>query len=132
MGRTTLSAAGEKFQINDRLTYSEVPGGNASALGLLMNARFIQGIFDDKANRQRFARFGYEEYDPEAQTDRLVAALPEWYRYGLRAFTVGLQGGGPVFTVEDWTTIDNNPFSQDGKALDMAYWGRLRALAARR
>jgi hypothetical protein len=128
MGRTTLSAAGEKFQINDQLTYSEVPGGNASALGLLMNARFIQGIFDDKANRQRFARFGFGEYDPEAQTDRLVKALPEWYRYGLRAFTVGLQGGGPVFTVEDWTTIDNNPFSQDGRAFDMAYWGRLERL----
>jgi hypothetical protein len=128
MGKTTLSATGEKFQIDGQLTYSEVPGGNTSAHGLLMNARFIQGIFDDKGNRDRFARFGFEEYDPEAQTARLVQALPEWYGYGLRAFTVGLQGGGPVFTVEDWTTIDNNPFSEDGKAFDMAYRGRLERL----
>lgn len=128
MSQTTLSVTGETFRINDRLTYSEVPGSKASVQGLLMNARFIQGIFDDKDGRGRFARFGFQEYDPEAQTNRLVEALPEWYGYGLRAFTVGLQGGGPVFTIEDWTTINNNPFSEDGKSIDIAYWNRLERL----
>lgn len=130
MSQTVLSAIGDKFCLNGKLTYAEVPGGRVAAHGLLMNARFIQGIFDDKGGRDRFARFGYGEYDPDAQTDRLVAALPEWYAHGLRAFTVGLQGGGPVFTVEDWTTIDNNPFSEDGRSLDPAYWGRLERLLA--
>lgn len=128
MGHTSLDIAGELFSVNGGLTYSEIEGSNPAAHGLLMNARFIQGVFDDKSGPERFARFGYGQYDPEAQTDRLVKALPEWYRYGLRAFTVGLQGGGPVFTVDDWSSIDNNPFSEDGKQIDAAYFDRLDRL----
>jgi hypothetical protein len=92
-----------------------------------MNARFIQGIFDDKAAPERFARFGWEKWDPERHTDELIKALPEWYAYGLRAFTVGFQGGMPVFTAEN-STIDNNPFSEDGGVIDPAYLGRLDRL----
>jgi len=128
MSQTHLDIKGEKFLINGQLTYSEIPGVKEQAKGLLMNARFIQGIFDDKAHQERFARFGKERYDPEKNTDDLITALPEWYSYGLRAFTVGLQGGGPVFTIEDWTTIDNNPFSTDGKSFDSMYEGRLDRL----
>jgi hypothetical protein len=94
----------------------------------LMNARFIQGIFDDQAQPQRFAIFGHDTWNPEANTDRLIAALPQWYAHGLRAFTVGLQGGGPVLTLDDWSTIDNNPFGPDGKSFDPAYAGRLDRL----
>lgn len=127
MPNTSLSIEGESFLINGNLTYSAIANSKPEAHGLLMNARFIQGIFDDKANPQRYARFGHDTWDPDAQTNRLIAALPEWHRYGLRAFTVGLQGGGPCFTVDNQDII-NDPFSEDGKQLDQAYADRLDRL----
>lgn len=127
MPATTLSIRGEQFLLNGRLTYAEIPNSNPAAHGLLMNARLIQGIFDDKANPARFARFGQLAWDAEQNTDRLIAALPAWYGYGLRGFTVGLQGGGPCFTLNN-LTIDNNPFGADGARLDLAYAVRLERL----
>lgn len=123
MPKTNLSIQGEKFLINDKLIYSEIEGSNPDAHGLLMNARFIQGVFDDKADRARYNRFG-RTFDPEQHTDDMIAALPEWYKYGLRAITVGFQGGGPCFTVNN-DTIDNNPFGEDGTTLDPAYAARM-------
>ena len=125
--KTRVSIKGERFLINDRPVYREIPGAPSSVHGLLMNARFIQGIFDDKAAPDRFARFGWQRWDPERHTDELCAALPEWYAYGLRAFTVGFQGGMPVYTIEN-STIDNNPFGADGSEIDPAYLGRLDRL----
>jgi hypothetical protein len=127
MGKTQLSIKEEKFYVNGKPTYADVPGSSEAARGLLMNARFIQGIFDDKADPGRFARWGFDSWDPDAQTDRLIAALPEWYSYGLRAFTVGFQGGGPCFTVDN-ATIENNPFGEDGNSLDPAYAARMDRL----
>ncbi|MCF7927140.1 MAG: glycoside hydrolase family 5 protein [Candidatus Izimaplasma sp.] len=122
MGKTKLSIKGRDFCINDKLVYEEIEG-NSSSKGLLMNARFIQGIFDDKFNRERFNRFN-KIFDADANTDDFIAALPEWYNHGLRAVTVGIQGGMPVFTT-DVKTIDNNPFSSDGMKFDEAYAKRL-------
>jgi len=127
MGQTNLSIQEETFLINGQLTYQEIAGSNPQAHGLLMNARFIQGIFDDAAAPERFARWGHDKWDPEAHTDELIAALPAWYRYGLRAFTVGFQGGGPCFTVNN-RTIDCNPFGEDGQTLDPAYANRMDRL----
>ena len=47
--KTRLSIREESFLINDRPVYAEIPAAPKSVHGLLMNARFIQGIFDDKA-----------------------------------------------------------------------------------
>lgn len=127
MSQTSLSITGEAFLINGQLTYQEIAGGKRDAHGLLMNARFIQGIFDDQADPGRFARWGKTTWDSEAHTDNLIAALPEWYRYGLRAFTVGFQGGGPCFTINN-RTIENNPFGEDGRQLDRAYADRMDRL----
>ena len=127
MPRTSVAIQGEQFTIDGKPTYSEIPGSSSKVHGLLMNARFIQGIFDDRADPSRFARFGHSEWDPEASTDRLIAALPEWYNHGLRAFTVGLQGGGPCFTIDN-ASIDNNPFGEDGTEFDPAYADRLDRL----
>lgn len=124
--KTILSISGEDFLINGRPVYSEIPGSDPRMHGLLMNARFIQGIFDDRKDASRFSRFGMT-FDPEKNTDALIAALPEWYRYGLRAFTVGLQGGGPCFTIPNGE-IENNPFSPDGNIIDPAYLKRLERL----
>ncbi len=125
--KTNLSIDGPDFLINGKKVYSEIEGSNTSSHGLLHNARFIQGIFDDKADPGRFARYGFDSWDADAQTDRLIDALPEWYSYGLRAFTVGLQGGGPCFTIKN-STIENNPFGTDGRSLDPAYATRLDRL----
>ncbi len=91
-----------------------------------MNARFIQGIFDDKAEIERYNRYG-KVFDQDRNTDELIEALPEWYAKGLRAFTVGLQGGGPCFTINN-STIHNNPFLENGMKLDEAYAIRLKRL----
>jgi len=125
MGKTHLSVRGRDFWINGRPVYDEIEKAG-DARGLLMNSRFIQGVFDDKADRKRFDRFG-KIFDPDQNTDALIAALPEWYQYGLRAITVGFQGGWPVFTV-DVRTIDNNPFGSDGSKLDEAYAARMDRL----
>ncbi|MFU8786511.1 MAG: cellulase family glycosylhydrolase [Candidatus Izemoplasmataceae bacterium] len=125
MGQTHLSIKGRDFYINDQLTYHEIKD-HPKSHGLLMNARFIQGIFDDQTDARRFDRF-QKTFDPEKNNDDLIAALPEWYRYGLRAITVGMQGGMPVFTI-DIKTIDNNPFGPDGKTFDEAYAKRLDKL----
>jgi len=121
---TVLSIQGDRFFLNGHLSYSEIP--DSPCQGLLMNARFIQGIFDDKADPRRFDRFGLT-FDPEKNTDDLIAALPQWYEAGLRAFTVGFQGGGPCFSM-DSNTIINHPFSEDGTAIDPAYLGRMERL----
>lgn len=124
--KTCLTIQEDKFFINGEKTYSEIAGCDDRLYGLLMNARFIQGIFDDKSNPERFNRFG-RIFDSEKNTDDLIAALSQWYQYGLRAFTVGLQGGGPCFTMDN-NTIDNNPFGEDGLVLDEAYANRLHRL----
>ncbi|MDA1192939.1 MAG: hypothetical protein O3A46_14795 [Candidatus Poribacteria bacterium] len=128
MPNTTISTRGESFLINDRLVYSEIEHSNPNAHGLLMNARFIQGIFDDRSNRARYARWGRDSFDPDEHTDNLIAALPEWRAHGLRAFTVGIQGGGPCFTIANRSAIDNNPFGEDGASFDDAYARRLDKL----
>ena len=127
MGETGVSIRGESFLINGKLTYSEIETSKPAAHGLLMNARFIQGVFDDREQPDRFARWGHEAWDPMAHTCALVGALPEWHRHGLRAFTVGFQGGGPCFTVSN-DTIGNNPFGEDGARLDPAYAERMDTL----
>ena len=129
MSKTKLEIKGKKFYINGKPTYSTIENSNKEAHGLLMNARFIQGIFDDKEDRSRFNRFG-RKFDQNKNTDDLIKALPEWYNYGLRAFTVGFQGGGPCFTTGSKVraTINNNPFSSDGKEIDPEYLERMDRL----
>lgn len=126
MPKTVLSIKNRDFYLNGKLTYSEIKNSNTNARGLLMNARFIQGVFDDKTGRERYNRFG-KVFDPELNTDELIRCLPQWYKYGLRAFTVGLQGGGPCFTIDN-KTIDNNPFSEDGRKIDEKYLRRMDKL----
>lgn len=124
MAKTNLSVSGEQFLVNGKPTYSEIPGSNMQAHGLLFNQRMIQGIFDDRGNRKRYKRGGMGFFDPDANTEALVAALPQWHAYGLRAITVGLQGGWPVGMV-DVEEIENNPFRENGKEIDQAYLKRL-------
>lgn len=121
MKKTILSIKKSNFLINNKLTYSEIKGSNYQ--GLLMNARFIQGVFDDMADSERFQRFG-RRFEPQENTNSLLKALPEWYKAGIRAITVGFQGGGPCFTIDN-ATIENNPYGSDGKQLKIEYMERM-------
>ena len=56
MAKTLLGIENDRFTINGKLTYSDIPRTHPQAHGLLMNARFIQGIFDDRADPDRFSR----------------------------------------------------------------------------
>ena len=122
--KTILSIKGNNFYINDQLVYQDYP--NTQYHGLLMNARFIQGIFDDGSGIERYQRYG-KSFDPSRNTQELIAALPSWYNYGLRAFTVGIQGGGPCFTLNN-QSIDNQPYLDHGRRIDPDYLERLDGL----
>lgn len=126
MAKTAYQIIGDDFFINGQKTYAEINGSDEKVHGLLFNARFIQGVFEDKnpANAGKYDRFG-KVFDAAQHTNELVDALPEWYDSGLRAITVGLQGGGPIFTYDDWTVIDSGCFSKDGKTMDEGYQARL-------
>lgn len=124
MGKTVISIAGKQFLVNGKLVYSEIPGSNPQAHGLLFNQRMIQGVYDDEGHRDLYNQLAMEKFDPEANTDGLIKALPEWYAYGLRAITVCFQGGWPV-GMREVEEINNNPFGEDGLALDPAYANRM-------
>ncbi len=116
MGKTVVTVDGNNFCINSALTYSDNPECPVEHHGLLMNARFVQGIFQDKADPDRFHRYG-KTWDPQKNTEDLIQALPQWKDAGLLGFTLGLQGGMPVLTIKN-STIDNSPFSPDGKTIE--------------
>ncbi len=124
--KTILRIQNTHFYINGRKVYEEIPGCPEDKKGLLMNARFIQGVFDDRKDVGRFHRFG-RRFDADENVSQLIEALPEWYECGLRAFTVGFQGGGPCYTI-DSATIHNSPYSEDGTEMDEAYLNRMERI----
>jgi len=63
------------------------------AAGRLMNLRVAQGIFDD----EWLTEF---PFDPENNTDRLIAALDTYLAHGVLAISVSLQGGNPGYAKE--------------------------------
>ncbi len=95
--RTEVSVRGDQFYINGKPTY---PGRQYKGMrieGLLMNVRAVQATFDD-LNPETRAKWAYPDtgkWDAERNVRELLAALPEWKRHGVLAFTVNLQGGSP-------------------------------------
>ena len=95
--RTVVAIEGEKFLLNGRPTYAGRTWDGASIEGRLMNSRMVQGTFDD-LNPETRGRWTYPDgrpWDPERNTNEFIAAMPEWKRHGLLAFTLNLQGGSP-------------------------------------
>ncbi len=95
--RTVVSISGEKFLINGRPTYAGRTWQGVSIEGRLLNSRMVQGIFDD-LNPETRSRWNYPDtgqWDPDRNTREFIAAMPEWKRHGLLAFTLNLQGGSP-------------------------------------
>ena len=125
--KTKITISGNKFLINDKLTYSEIKNANPKSLGLLWNMRLIQGVFEDLFGSENQYKLCGLEFDPEKNTDDLIKALPEWYAYGIRAITVGFQGGWPV-TQAMVDQFNCNPFGEDGLHLDDGFASRMDRL----
>jgi hypothetical protein len=97
--RTDVTIRGDAFYINGRPTYAGRTFDGRRIEGLLMNIRVVQGIFDD-LNAETASRWVYPDtkrWDPDRNTSEFLAAMPEWKRHGVLAFTINLQGGSPGF-----------------------------------
>jgi hypothetical protein len=95
--QTEVAIRGDGFLINGQPTYAGRTWRGRSVEGLLLNSRMVQGIFDD-LNPETRAMWAYPDtgrWDPERNTREFLAAMPEWRRHGLLAFTINLQGGSP-------------------------------------
>lgn len=94
---TRVAIVGDRFHINDHPTYAGRVWKGHSIEGLLLNSRMVQGIFDDRnpATVQRWAYPDTGKWDADRNTREFLAAMPEWRRHGLLAFTINLQGGSP-------------------------------------
>lgn len=130
-GRTEVSIEGERFLINGKLTYAGRRYRDMRVEGLLMNVRAVQAIFDD-LNPETRSRWAYPDtgkWDPERNVREFCAALAEWRRNGVLAFTVNLQGGSPegYSKGQPW---ENSAIDPDG-ALRPAYMDRLVRVLAR-
>lgn len=95
--RTEVTIRGDGFLINGKPTYEGRVWRGHRIEGLLMNVRMVQGIFDDlnPETRDRWKYPDTGEWDPDRNTREFTAAMPDWRRHGLLAFTLNLQGGCP-------------------------------------
>ena len=144
---TVVGIRGSQFTLNGVPTYtaaSGFPSADPNLAGTLLNVRAVQAIFDDanypkqgtrehpyQTNTMGDVSWDYPDgpWDPERNVREFLAALPDWRRSGLLAFTVNLQGGGPpdgnygekVSMQPHW----NSGFDPEGN-LKPAYADRLR------
>ncbi len=104
--KTRLSIEAEKMLINDVPTYS----GNPRVEGLLFNVRTVNATFDDTLGKVDWwdddgshpenDSAGYGSWDSPASafanTDRFIAALPEYKAHGILGVNLNFQGGHPL------------------------------------
>ena len=123
---TEIQLDGARFLINGRPTYEGVTYWGKSIEGLLFNSRMVQAIFDDE-NPETAVHWRYPDtgrWDPDRNTDEFCAALLQYRRHGLLAVTVGLQGGGSIYTPEIYDHYLNSAYEPDG-TFKPAYFERL-------
>jgi hypothetical protein len=125
---TTVSIRDRAFLLNDQPTYKGRVYNGHNLEGLLFNARLVQGIFDDENAETRHLWRGPDgrEFDADRNTAEFIAAMPQWRRHGLIAFTINLQGGSPqgYSKAQPWT---NSAFTPEGE-LKPAYMNRLERI----
>ncbi|WP_436926112.1 hypothetical protein [Halosimplex amylolyticum] len=95
--QTRVAIEDDSFVINDEPTYENRTHEGHSIEGLLFNARVVHAWFDDE-NPDTVDNWAYPdtgEWDPERNVGEFLAAMPEWYDRGLRAFASNLQCGSP-------------------------------------
>jgi hypothetical protein len=129
--KTEVAIRGEQFLINGRPTYEGRTWNGHKIEGLLFNSRMVQGIFDD-LNPETVSRWNYpdtDKWDAERNTREFLAAMPEWRKHGLLAFTINLQGGSPQGYSKDqpW---HNSAITETGE-LRPEYMARLERIVDR-
>lgn len=134
--QTAVSIVADQFHINGVPTYegrmwTALDGEEYSVEGLLMNARLVQGVFDD-LNPDTQGQWEYPDtrrWDPDRNTQEFIDAMASWREHGLLGFTVNLQGGCPYgyCSEQRW---DNSAFASDG-SLREGYMNRLERLLDR-
>ncbi len=123
---TEIQIEGTAFLINGKPTYEGVTHQGRRTEGLLFNSRMVQAIFDDE-NPRTAHHWCYPDtgtWDADRNTNEFCAMLPEYRRFGLLAVTVGLQGGGSIYTPEVYPHYLNSAFTVEGD-LKPAYFDRL-------
>jgi hypothetical protein len=121
---TVVSIEKDAFLIDGQPTFMGRHYNGMKIEGLLMNARLVQGVFDDR-NPETRSRWTYPDgpWDAERNTSEFIAMMPEWRAKGMISFTINLQGGSPegYSKTQPW---DNAAFSPEGEP-DTAYLDRL-------
>lgn len=128
---TTVTIDGTGFRINGIPTYQGRVYEGRSVEGLLLNSRMIQGVFDDE-NPETAKHWRYPDtctWDADRNTDEFCTALPEYRRHGLLGVTVGLQGGGSIYTPDVYDQYECSAYEPDG-TFRPAYFGRLKRVLA--
>jgi len=127
--KTTIEIDGQTFMINGVPTYLNREHKGRKIEGLLFNSRMVQAIFDDE-NPDTAIHWCYPDsdvWDADRNTNEFCAALPEYARQGVLGVTVGLQGGGSIYTPEIYDNYLNSAFTPTGD-LNLAYFDRLRRI----
>jgi hypothetical protein len=130
--QTEVSIRGDVFLINGRPTYAGRTWEGLKIEGLLLNARMVQGTFDD-LNPETRGRWAYPDtgaWDPERNTREFIAAMPEWRRHGLLAVTLNLQGGSPQGYSKGRQPWHNSAIAEDG-SLRPEFMARLERILDR-
>lgn len=126
-GRVTeVSIDGFDFYLDGKITYEGRNHGGRRIEGLLMNSRMVQATFDDEFE-DTSGNWRYPDtntWDPDRNTNEFIAMLPTYRRSGLLGITVGLQGGGSIYTKPLSDTYLNSAFRWDG-SLKQPYLDRL-------
>lgn len=77
-GQTVVSISGDEFLVNGTPTYAGRFWQGHKVQGLLMNARMVQGIFDDRdpSTAGRWAYPDTGKWDADRNTAEFIAAMP--------------------------------------------------------
>jgi len=128
--RTAVHVEGNEFFVNGEPTYRGRSFRGKKVEGLLLNARLVQGIFDD-LNPETRGNWDYPDgpWDAQRNTREFVAAMGAWRVAGLIGLTLNLQGGSPrgYSKEQPWY---NSAFTERGELRD-AYMARLRQILDR-
>lgn len=119
MSKTNISIQGEKFLINDELTYKDKSYEGNSIEGLLLNSRMVQASFDD-LNPETRDRWAYPDtgvWDAERNVQEFLDMLPVYKDHGLLAITINLQGGSPQGYSKEQPWV-NSAFESDASLRD--------------
>jgi hypothetical protein len=92
----------------------------------------VQAIFDDECPETRHL-WRYPDtgrWDPDRNTDEFCEMLPRYRDHGLLAVTVGLQGGGSIYSPDVYDRYINSAYRPDGSFKEPYFDRLLRVLAA--